>query len=223
MNNLANISTIIANIVLIIFVITALMLMVGMICYSFIISHISEKKYQKSAISILKSKCKYEIIKKQLKQIFQTYSTKNSSYLNMVQLNSRLIERLHNKKIDDCNDKEIVEYCDILTKLNDDFNDEHLFNDDKLNNLLNQTDDVLLKEKIKFMFLCINSYNDGRLFEKDKHISELNGEISKMKKVRVISFVVGAVGFVSSLITIFSVFWLKNDTFVLYNTYSFSH
>lgn len=63
MNNLANMSTIIANIVLIIFVITALMLIVGMICYSFIISHISEKKYQKSAISILKSKCKYEIIK----------------------------------------------------------------------------------------------------------------------------------------------------------------
>ena len=64
MNNLANISTIIVNIVLIIFVITALMLMLGMICYSFIISHISEKKYQKSAISILKSKGEYEIIKK---------------------------------------------------------------------------------------------------------------------------------------------------------------
>lgn len=204
MNNLANISTIVANIVLIIFVIAALMLMVGLICYSFIISHISEKKYQKSAISILKSKCKYEIIKKQLKQVFQTYSTKNSSYLSIVQLNSRLIENLHDKKIDDCNDKEIVEYCDILTRLNDDFTDEHLFNDDKLNSLLNQTDDDFLKEKIKYMFLCINSYNDGRIFEKDNHISELNGRILKMKKGRIISFVVGAVGFVGSLITIFS-------------------
>ena len=137
--------------------------------------------------------------------MFQIYSTKNSSYLNIVQLNYRLIERLHDKYIGKCEDKEIVDYCEILTKLNDDINDEHLFNDEKLNNLLNKTDDVLLKEQIESMFLCINSYNEGRLFEKNNHISKLIEEQSKIKKYRIISFIVGAVGFISSLITILKI------------------
>lgn len=198
MDNINNICTMI----LIVFVSTALALMLGLVCYSFISSYKSEKKYQKSVISILKSKCEYEITKKQVKQVFQIYSTKNSSYLNIVQLNYRLIERLHDKYIGKCEDKEIVDYCEILTKLNDDINDEHLFNDEKLNNLLNKTDDVLLKEQIKSMFLCINSYNEGRLLEKDNHISKLIEKQSKIKKYRIISFIVGAVGFISALITI---------------------
>ena len=206
MENIASVSATVANVLLSVFLIAAIVLIVWLVCYSFIISYKNEKKYQESVMTILKSGCDYEIAKKQFKQVFQSYSTKNCSYLNLIQLNSRLIEKLRDKKIANCNNNEIVKYCDVLTKLNDDFNDELLYSDEKLSDLLNQTDDNSLKESIKSMYLCINSYNDGRIYEKNCEIQKLNTDIEKSKKRNIISIAAGIVGFVSGLIRIIQAF-----------------
>ena len=160
------------------------------------------KEISKKVIIILKGKCEYEVKKEQIRQAFATYLTKNCSYLNIVQLNLRLIEKLQEEQFDNCSYEEIGEFCKTLTDLNNDFNDEHLYNDEKLNALLSITNNELLNEKIKSLFLCINSYYDGRIYEKDCVIQEQKREMEKNKKAKVFSFIVAAVGFLSGIVTL---------------------
>lgn len=87
MDDFTTISETIANILLSVFIVTAFIFLVVLICYSFVASYKSEKKYQKRVIIILKGKCEYEVKKEQIRQAFATYLTKNSSYLSIVQLN----------------------------------------------------------------------------------------------------------------------------------------
>lgn len=207
MDDFTTISTTITNILLSVFIATALMILVVLICYSFVASYRSERKYQKKVIIILKGKCEYEVKKEQIRQAFATYLTKNCSYLNIVQLNLRLIEKLQEEKFDNCSYEEIGEFCKTLTDLNNDFNDEHLYNDEKLNALLSITNNELLNEKIKSLFLCINSYYDGRIYEKDCVIQEQRREMEKNKKAKVFSFIVAAVGFLSGIVTLVQAFF----------------
>lgn len=89
------------------------------------------------------------------------------------------------------------------------FKEELIYNDEKLNAVINQLENDNLKNEIKSLFRCINSYNDGRLFEKDQEISKLKNKMKKDKKLKIISFFFGLIGFISSVITIVNFVGLK--------------
>jgi len=168
----------------------------------------AEKKFQKSARGILGSEAELKNMVESFREIFTTYSTSMGCYLTIIQLIERLITNFHDPKHQlppEKNELQIARLREILKT----FKEELIYNDEKLNAVINQLENDNLKNEIKSLFRCINSYNDGRLFEKDQEISKLKNKMKKDKKLKIISFFFGLIGFISSVITIVNFVGLK--------------
>ncbi len=193
----------IESISLSVFAIGALLFIIVLVASSVISAKRAEKRFQKSALKILKSNTNHSNMVMSFREIFDSYSSSMGCFLSIVQLMERLITNFHNQKYQlppEDNEKQIEKLRKILNT----FKEELIYNDEKLKNVISKIENDNLKNEVKSLFLCINSYNDGRLFEKDQEISKLKTKINKNNKIRIISFIVGFIGFVSSIITIVS-------------------
>ena len=194
----------IASIGLIVFLVLAIGFVIVLIIYASIISKKSEEKYQNDVFIALKSNCKFDILKENVQQIYQTYTTKISGYLNVYALNNRLIEKIRDKKIDkNLSEKDIIKYCKLLTDLNTSFSDDYIYSDEKLGVLLNKINDYDIKNELKLMVYCVNEYNNGRIREKEIEISNLKVKKKNRTIITIIGYISGIIGFISSIVTIF--------------------
>ena len=198
----------IESISLAVFAIGSLLFIIVIVVSSAISAKRGEKKFQKSARGILGSEAELKNMVESFREIFTTYSTSMGCYLTIIQLIERLITNFHDPKHQlppEKNELQIARLREILKT----FKEELIYNDEKLNAVINQLENDNLKNEIKSLFRCINSYNDGRLFEKDQEISKLKNKMKKDKKLKIISFFFGLIGFISSVITIVNFVGLK--------------
>lgn len=217
LESIANIIIIITYSMLIIF----FCIPFGLVIYGSIVSKLNEKKYKISIIKIILSD-DFDTETDKIESIINTYTnykTKSDfSYLNFDEINSRLIQDLR----DDTYKKyyknpDIIEQNKIIdfTRLNKKIKDKFQFKDERVEQMLLLVNQSLLSpenktelcESIRSFVGSVFSFCDGRIFEKEQELSKKNFEIDKLTKKKWytrISWIVGLLGFISSIITIIS-------------------
>lgn len=207
--NIQNLTTLFFSIAFILF----MMLLLGTIFISYILSKISEKKYKRAIIKIIQSKADTDILES-IKNTYENYRIHGSfSYLSIIEINAILIAELRDgsyKKYANNNNDISEKQIGKLERLNKCIKDEVIYSDEKLNNVLtlvralstdNQKTDNSCSE-IRLLFGAIQSFCNGRIFEKQNEIYQKDAEIKNLKNNRWLNRLGWAVGLVSGIITI---------------------
>lgn len=93
-----------------------------------------------------------------------------------------------------------------LNKIITSFKDEYKFDDEKMNEVIENVRNKSGKgdaRKIREYLIRLNAYTDGILYEKDRHLIDIQDKLTRRKWVSVIC---GIVGFVGSIASIYSIF-----------------
>ena len=98
---------------------------------------------------------------------------------------------------------------EIVSKLNkviNSFKDEYKFDDEKMNEVIDNVGKKSGKDdarKIREYLIRLNAYTDGILYEKDRHLIDIQDKLTRRKWF---SLICGIVGFVGSIASIYSIF-----------------
>lgn len=98
---------------------------------------------------------------------------------------------------------------EIVSKLNkaiSSFKDEYKFDDEKMNEVIDNVEKKSGKDdarKIREYLIQLNAYNDGILYEKDRHLIDIQDKLTRRKWF---TWICGIVGFAGSIASIYSIF-----------------
>lgn len=203
----------------------ALLIIVCLFIAGFISSGIYESNYKKSVINIIKSnpsKKDTELVDC-IKNEYTNYRKSKItafSYFDIDTINSKLISDLRSDNYKKYY-KERIKNNDIANKLervNKIIKDELNFKEDDINEIVKsiqslsvaKTDENEINElanKIKIKFLSCISFCNGRIYEKDIDIYNLNNKIKRGKIGNFFSWVGWIIGIISGIVTIY--IWIK--------------
>ena len=122
----------------------------------------------------------------------------------LVELNASTYKKYH----DDLGaDKDfVIEKLEKVIKL---FKDKMMFSYEKMNTLVSEIAECseiekmqALSEKAKSLYETCLFYCDGRIFEKEARIRDLQYEVESLKKKKIGTNIIGAIGLVSGILTI---------------------
>lgn len=199
------------KILILVFGIMFMLSIATILIVSLSLSKKTEKKYKKNVIQILLNN--KENILDSIRNAYSTYKNKRYGfgYLGIIEINQIIIEDLRtgeyikysrilseSSALADRLDNIVIE-LEKLVKF-DDARINHLFEDiSKSLNVQNKNLVTQLRDYINH----INSFNSGRIFEKEYYISSLE---TKLKRKRWISVALGTLSLISSIITILTIF-----------------
>lgn len=199
-----------------------LILIVSVIISGYISSYIYESLYKKAIINILRSNKKKpdcDLITS-IKTEYLSYRNSKISafaYLSIDVINSKLISELRNDKFKKYYGKSNIKNIDIsdsLERLNKKIQDELSFQEDDINLIINDIQSLSnvrtdinkineIIEKIKIKFSSCIAFCNGRIFEKDIKIVDLERKLKRGRIGKALSWIGWIIGIVSGLITIF--------------------
>ena len=99
-----------------------------------------------------------------------------------------------------------MEIASKLNKIIISFKDEYKFDDEKMNEVIENVREKSGKDdarQIREYLIRLNAYNDGILYEKDRHLIDIQDKLTRRKWFNVICGIVGFVGSVASIYSIF--------------------
>lgn len=99
-----------------------------------------------------------------------------------------------------------LELVSKLNKVITSFKDEYKFDDEKMNKVIDNVRKKSGKDdarQIREYLIRLNAYNDGILYEKDRHLINIQDKLTRRKWFNVICGIVGFVGSVASIYSIF--------------------
>ena len=99
-----------------------------------------------------------------------------------------------------------LELVSKLNKVITSFKDEYKFDDEKMNEVIDNVRKKSGKDdarQIREYLIRLNAYNDGILYEKDRHLIDIQDKLTRRKWFNVICGIVGFVGSVASIYSIF--------------------
>lgn len=207
-------------------VIIAVVIMIILVVLGLVCSYIYEISYKKAVINIILSN-----LTKQDQNLLQSIRTEYTnyrstkinafSYLSIERINSTLTSELRNDKYKRYYTSQIINANDIANKLervNQLIIEEQSFNPDEISKIVNdiqalsvtkgeekKVSDLIARIKIRF-FSCL-AYCDGRIYEKDITIYNLEHELKKNRINKFLCWLGWIIGVISGIITI--CLWLK--------------
>lgn len=208
------------TVIFIIFMLGAFLFLVFMIAASYAIAFKQEKRYKRALISILKNSSKSENnLYDYIDSVNNEYNTYNSSRLifkskKKTALNNELTSALRNgeylkysnKKID--NSENLAQ---LLQKINSSItlieSGDYANKIEEKLGLIKSSGSIELEKtlnEIKIDFTSFVKFMEGRLFEKDIRITNLENEKISILKKKKWAFTFAIIGFIGSIITIFS-------------------
>ena len=191
-----------ANLLLCIFLGMAILAIVFIVFAASISGRKAEKKFQKSALALMDSGASLSDLVKEFGFIYVRYRSYTGSYLNFYELITRLREGIIEKTVK-CEENKISRYISKLNEIYDKQKDNECYSDEKLIDLLKKAPTPKLESEIKLLFQSITCYDNGRIFEKELAIKNLQVELAKAKKKRFLSYFTGSIGAILSVIKFF--------------------
>ena len=203
----------------------ALLIMVTLVIAGFVASSIYEHNYKRAVINVIKSnptKKDTELVDC-IKNEYTNYrkSKINAfSYFDIDTINSKLISELRNDNYKKYY-KEKIKNNDIANKLervNKIIKDERNFKEDDINEIINSIESLSVAKidenkinelinRIKIKFSSCISFCNGRIYEKDIDIYNLNNKLKRGKVGNFFTWVGWIIGIISGIVTIY--IWIK--------------
>ena len=197
-------------------------LIITILVLSYISSYIYESLYKKAIINILNSDIKktdHDLITS-IKTEYTNYRNSKISafaYLNIDVINSKLISELRNEKYKKYYSKQNINNINIadnLEKLNKKIRDELSFQEDDINIIIKDIQSLTntktninkineIVEKIRIRFSACIAFCNGRIYEKDIIINDLNRKLKRGKIGKLLTWIGWIIGIISGIITIF--------------------
>lgn len=212
----------ISNLLIAIGFVFAILLIIFLVISSLIVGGICQRNYKIALINIISSnfgKKDFEL-KESIKNEYTNYRNRKIngfSYFNIETINSKLISELRNEKYKKYYKSQKIKNNDIANKLeriNKLIIEEQTFEEDIVQ-IINNAQSLSVKEyeenkrnklvediKIKFSS-CIMFYN-GRIYEKDIKINDLENQLKKYKIGKIFSWIGWIIGVISGIVTIYS-------------------
>lgn len=212
----------ISNLLISIGFVFAILLIIFLVISSLIVGGICQRNYKIALINIISSnfeKKDFEL-KESIKNEYANYRNRNINgflYFNIETINSKLISELRNEKYKRYYKSQKIKNNNIANKLeriNKLIIEEQTFEEDIVQ-IINNAQSLSVKEheenkrnklvediKIKFSS-CIMFYN-GRIYEKDIKINDLENQLKKYKIGKIFSWIGWIIGVISGIVTIYS-------------------
>lgn len=212
----------ISNLLIAIGFVMILLIMTVLIITSLSVSSIYQRNYKVALINIISSNFtkKDSELKESIKSEYTNYRNRKInafSYFNIEALNSKLISELRNEKYKKYYRSQKIKNNDIANKLeriNKLIIEEQTFEEDIVQ-IIDNLQSLYVKEheenkrnnlvediKIKFSS-CVMFYN-GRIYEKDIKINDLENKLKKYKTGKIINWIGWIIGVISGFVTIYS-------------------
>jgi len=207
------------TVVFIIFMAGAFLFLVFMIAASYAIAFKQEKRYKRALISILKNNSKSENnLYDYIDSVNNEYNTYKSSRLifkskKKTDLNNELTSALRNGEYLKYSNKEKIDNSENLAQLLQKINSsitliesgDYANKIEEKLGLIENLESIELEKmlnEIKIDFTSFVKFMEGRLFEKDIRITNLENEKNSILKKKKWAFTFAIIGFIGSIITI---------------------